>query len=160
MPALQAQETLTEGQLDMGELVDSLGFLVRLCQVRVYEDFFQDLAKYGVRPGEYSTLLMIGRNPGIRQGQLAQALSVKPAHMTKLIRGFEDRGLVERVIPDNDRRSVELSLTDAGHEFVAARKQAFIRHETRRPDTLTASELETLKHLLRKYAGINRESKS
>lgn len=143
--------------IDMREICDSIGFLTRLAQVRTYDTFFEDLGQFGLRPGEYSTLLLIARNPGIRQGILAQALCIKPAHMTKLVRTFEDRGLVERTIPDHDRRSVHLDLTDAGHAFVAQHRQAFSRHEKRLNSTLSADELRALKLLLRKYVGYDGE---
>lgn len=150
----------TEETVDMRDLAESIGFLTRLAQVRTYETFFEDLGAHGLRPGEFSTLLMISRNPGIRQGVLAQTLRIKPAHMTKLIRAFEDRGLVDRTIPDNDRRSVQLSLTPAGREFIDEHRPAFARHEINLRSTLSASELRTLKQLLRKYVGFDWEEKA
>ncbi|MFZ2100408.1 MAG: MarR family winged helix-turn-helix transcriptional regulator, partial [Oricola sp.] len=118
------------------------------------EQFFDDLGQYGLRPGEFSTLLVIANNPRIRQGVLAQKLRIKPAHMTKLIRAFEERGHVERVIPDHDRRSVELCLTEAGRDFIARHRLQFAAHEAKLPSSLTLAETDTLKRLLRKYVGI------
>lgn len=154
---LAVSEPVTEDTVDMRDLAESVGFLTRLAQVRTYETFFEDLGAHGLRPGEFSTLLLIGRNPGIRQGLLAQILRIKPAHMTKLIRAFEDRGLVERTIPDNDRRSVQLSLSDAGRAFIEDHREAFARHEINLRSTLSESELRTLKQLLRKYVGFEWE---
>ena len=154
---LAATEPVTEETVDMRDLANSVGFLTRLAQVKTYETFFEDLGAHGLRPGEYSTLLLIGRNPGIRQGLLAQILRIKPAHMTKLIRAFEDRDLVQRNIPDNDRRSVQLSLTEAGRGFIEEHRHAFAQHEINLRSTLTAEELHTLRHLLRKYVGFDTE---
>lgn len=155
--AFALNATDTEELVDMRDLTDSIGFLTRLAQVHTYEHFFEDLGNYGLRPGEFSTLLLLDRNPRIRQGVLAQALRIKPAHMTKLIRAFEERGLVERIIPDHDRRSVELALTPAGTEFVREHRPAFMKHEARNPPGLTQREVQTLKGLLRKYVGIDGE---
>ncbi|MCI5077063.1 MarR family transcriptional regulator [Oricola sp.] len=160
MPASALKEQLTEDAVDMSDLTNSVGFLTRLAQVKTYETFFEDLGEYGLRPGEYSTLLLIGRNPGIRQGVLAQTLRVKPAHMTKLIRAFEDRGHVERTIPDHDRRSVELSLTQAGRDFIEKHRTAFTKHEASLKSSLTEAELVTLKRLLRKYSGFAAEEEN
>lgn len=159
MQDLDVKDTVAD-EVDMRDLVDSLGFLTRLAQVHTYELFFEDLGDDGPRPGEFSTLILLERNPGIRQGVLAQKLRIKPAHMTKLVRAFEDRGLVERIIPDHDRRSVELALTALGRKYVAQHRPAFLEHETRKPPTLTASEIRTLKHLLRKYVGMAAEDRS
>ncbi|MAS07106.1 MAG: MarR family transcriptional regulator [Ahrensia sp.] len=154
------KEPVTEDTVDLRDLVESVGFLARLAQVHTYETFFEDLGAHGLRPGEFSTLLLIGRNPEIRQGLVAQILRIKPAHMTKLVRSFEDRGLVERTIPDHDRRSVQLSLTPAGRDFIEEHRSAFAQHEINLRSTLSGSELRTLKQLLRKYVGFDWEEKS
>jgi DNA-binding MarR family transcriptional regulator len=39
--------------------------------------------------------------------------------MTKIVRGLEARGLVERFVPDDDRRSVLLRLTPEGETLLA-----------------------------------------
>jgi DNA-binding MarR family transcriptional regulator len=160
MPDLAVNDQAPDDLVDMRDLMESVGFLTRLAQVHTYETFFEDLGAHGLRPGEFSTLLLIGRNPGIRQGVLAQTLRIKPAHMTKLIRSFEDRGLVERTIPDNDRRSVQLSLAQAGRDFIDDHRQAFAQHEINLRSSLSASELRALKQLLRKYVGFDGEETS
>ncbi|WP_370319062.1 MarR family winged helix-turn-helix transcriptional regulator [Oricola sp.] len=157
---LAVNEPLTEETADLRDLADSIGFMARLAQVHTYETFFEDLGAYGLRPGEFSTLLLIGRNPGIRQGMVAQILRIKPAHMTKLVRSFEDRQLVERTIPDHDRRSVQLSLTQSGLDFIEEHRSAFAQHEINLRSTLTAPELRTLMRLLRKYVGFDWEEES
>lgn len=161
MQEVAAARTVTRDSLvdgvDIGDLGESIGFLTRMAQLHAFEDFFEHLGGEGLRPGEYSTLLVIDRNPHIRQGVLAQALRIKPAHMTKLIRGFETRGLLTRRIPDHDRRSVELVLTEEGREFVRTHRPAFADHENRLPSQLTARETQQLKRLLRKFAGLPEE---
>lgn len=149
-----AAEPRTAG-LDIGDLTQSLGFLLRISQLKAYEAFFDDLGASGMKPGEYSILAVIARNPGVRQGLLAQSLRIKRAHMTKIIRSFEDRGLIVRHIPDDDRRSVELTLTEAGRDHCDRHRAASLAHEARRPAELTAQELATLKALLRRYASLD-----
>jgi DNA-binding MarR family transcriptional regulator len=139
---------------DLGYLSDSLGFLLRIAQLKAYESFFEDLGAAGLKPGEYSILSVIGGNPGVRQGLLGQSLRIKRAHMTKIVRSLEDRGLVTRHIPDDDRRSVELTLTAAGRDYCTHHRAAALDHESRRPAELGAEDLETLKALLRRYVGL------
>jgi DNA-binding MarR family transcriptional regulator len=69
-------------QVKVGELSQSVGFLLRLAQLRAFEDFFSDNGPRGVKPGEFSVLWVISRNPGIRQSVLGQRLMIKRAHMT------------------------------------------------------------------------------
>lgn len=144
-------------RIDLGELERSLGFLLRIAQLRNFEDFYADVAGQSLKPGEFTVLALIGRNPGVRQGRLARHLMIKRAHMTKLVRGFVERGLVTRDGSDRDRRSVELRLTAAGERFVARHAPAFEAHARKRPETLTADEHAALVGLLRRYIGL-RES--
>ncbi|MBY6089626.1 MarR family winged helix-turn-helix transcriptional regulator [Pseudooceanicola sp. 502str34] len=139
--------------VDLGDLGQSLGFLLRVAQVRVYDQFYDRFGDEDLRPGEFSMLWVMHRNPGIKQGMLAQALRIKPAHMTKTVRRFEDNGLVERQIPDSDRRSVLLRLTDKGEAFVARNRPNFLGENAYNTHDLSEEEAATLARLLRKYNG-------
>ncbi|MEW5424675.1 MarR family winged helix-turn-helix transcriptional regulator [Amorphus sp. 3PC139-8] len=142
-------------EVDLGELCRSLGFLVRLAQIRVFENYFAELGQYDMRPGEFSVLVVIGLNPGVRQGVLASKLMIKRAHITKLVRAFEDQGLVARRIPDEDRRVVELTLTRAGRAFVDERLDVLTAFDTKVPDGLTVGERDQLVLLLQKLLGLS-----
>ena len=135
-------------------LAGSLGLLLRLAQLTSFRDFFDDLGPLGVRPGEASVLMLIGSNPGVRQGVLAKRLMVKRAHMAKMMAAMERAGLVARRVPADDRRAVELRLTPKGAAEVARIRAPFLAHEARATGPLTAREAETLRRLLRKYLGI------
>ncbi|SHM63493.1 MarR family winged helix-turn-helix transcriptional regulator [Roseibium suaedae] len=144
--------------INLGGLEQSLGFLLRVSQLKVFDHFFEKLGHIGLKPGEYSVLWVISHNPGIRQGQLAQSLAIKNAHMTKLIRSFEVYGFIERRIPEEDRRSVELSLTEQGEAFVARHKPDFFGYIQSLDSPLDEGETRELIRLLAKFSGISRES--
>lgn len=141
----------------LGPLRESLGFLLRLAQLSAFRDFFEDLGPLGVRPGELSVLLLIGENPGIRQGVLARRLMIKRAHMTKMVRSLENAGLVRRTVPASDRRSAELWLTERGRLRVAELREPFLAHERRPAPGLTRAEEAQLRELLRRYLGLAAE---
>lgn len=147
--------TRTASPVAVGELGQSLGFLLRLAQLQSFEDFFSAHGPQGLKPGEFSVLFVIHRNPGIRQSALGQRLMIKRAHMTKLIRAFEDRGLVSRRIPDEDRRAIELTLTDAGIAALDTASGAFFAYEETTGAPLTLIERDRLVALLRKFTGID-----
>lgn len=105
---------VADDDFKLGRIGNSLGFLLRLAQIDAFDRFFAegDLAELG--PGKISILQGVTLNPGVRQGVLAQALRIKRAHMTKIIRAMEGDGLVRSAVPPEDRRSVSLWLTEAG----------------------------------------------
>ncbi|MDF0602540.1 MarR family transcriptional regulator [Psychromarinibacter sp. C21-152] len=153
MPAA-AVELSDDETLEFGELMRSPGFLLRLAQVQSFDLFFDRLAKHGLKPGEFTVLWVIGLNPGLRQGVAARKLRIKPAHMTKLVQRMVTGGYVERTVPDTDRRSVRLQLTQKGEAFVAKHRAAFLEfHEAERLD-LSEDEFDTLMRLLAKLTGI------
>lgn len=142
--------------VDLGELEDSLGFLLRIAQLKVFADFYNRIGTLDLRPGEFSVLWVISRNPGVKQGLLAETLRIKPAHMTKIVRRFEDQGIVAREIPDHDRRSVSLSLTAQGRDWVAAMRPTFFGVDSYHDHSLSVRETRELTRLLRRYAGLGR----
>ncbi|MBO3758621.1 MarR family transcriptional regulator [Ciceribacter sp. L1K22] len=147
------------GDVKVGELTNALGFLLRLAQLQSFDDFFSGNGPRGVKPGEFSVLWVIGQNPGIRQSVLGQRLMIKRAHMTKLIRAFEDNGLVSRRIPDEDRRAVELTLTAKGEGEIARTAPGFFAYEEKSGAPLTSKERSQLVSLLRKFVGIEEEDR-
>ena len=144
--------------LSLGELEHSLGFLLRMAQIRAFERFFDAFGELDLRPGEFSVLWVIRRNPGVRQGMLAETLGIKPAQMTKMIRRLEVQGRVSRIIPDDDRRSVRLFLTKAGEQFAEAHKDAFFGHDDYHNHGLSETECRQLAELLRRYSGLETEA--
>lgn len=143
-----------QSEVEIGKLDGAVGFLLRMAQLKVYEQFFADDAELVMKPGEFSVLWVMSCNPGIRQSALGNRLMIKRAHMTKLIRAFEDQGLVSRRVPDEDRRAVELTLTAEGADLVERTSRWFFRHEERIGANLAAEERDQLVHLLRKFIGI------
>ena len=141
--------------LSHGMLDDDLGFHCRLAQLHFFSSFFEDLGGFGVTPAYLSALMTIAENPGVRQGVLAEALMIKRSAMTKLMRGLEDGGLISRVSPRSDLRSVELTLTPAGQDLVARARPLMEGQNERATPMLSPGERQLLMALLKKIAGRN-----
>lgn len=142
-------------QVDIGSMNQSIGFLLRMAQLHVYEHFFDELGDHDIRPGEHSVLVLIQRNPGIRQGVLAQRLRIKRAHMTKLVRAMEMQGLVARSIPDSDRRAVELRLTGEGEKIVARNVELVQQNDETLTSRLSNEQTLELHRLLQIFTGLD-----
>jgi DNA-binding MarR family transcriptional regulator len=86
------------------------------------------------RPGELSAaqvraLFQLERGEACTAGELAKRADLSPASMTAMLDQLEHGGMIERRRSDKDRRQVIVSLTDAGHETLAA-KRAKIEQRT------------------------------
>src|SRR3712207_9375860 len=66
-------------------LADSPSFLVRLAQLRAFDEFHQQFAGLGVTPAGFSVLTLIVANPGVRPGAIAEELRVKPSNVAALV---------------------------------------------------------------------------
>lgn len=143
-----------QSEVNLGRLDSALGFLLRIAQLKTQSRFFEDGASYGFKPGEFTVLWVISLNPGIRQSVLGQQLMIKRAHMTKLVRSFEDRHLVTRRIPDDDRRAVELTVSPEGAAKLTEVEKWFFDFEGRVGAPLSRAEVDQLNGLLRKFLGI------
>ncbi|WP_010140779.1 MarR family winged helix-turn-helix transcriptional regulator [Oceanicola sp. S124] len=136
----------------------SLGFLLRVAQLRSFSHFFTVLADENIRPGEATVLDLVRENPGIRQGAVSKTLKIKRAQMSKMVREMEASGLISRRVPPEDRRSVELRLTPEGAARIAQITTHFPEVEKRTVKRLTPGEARELRRLLIKMAGFE-ESK-
>lgn len=78
------------------------------------------LDRHGLSPTAWSLLGAVAHSPnGIRLVELAERLAVKAPFVTAMANELVERGLVERVQHQFDRRAKLLTLTKKGRQFVA-----------------------------------------
>ena len=121
--------------------------------MQVFQSFYEALAQYGIKPGEFTVLRVIGLNPGTRQGMIARALKIKPAHMTKLIQRMAEAGYVKRTVPPNDRRSVTLALTVVVQGFITKHAALLTQFELKERAGLSDTEYSQFTGLLQRFIG-------
>jgi DNA-binding MarR family transcriptional regulator len=95
-------------------LAESPAFLVRLAQLRAFDEFHRNFAGLGVTPAGFSVFALIVANPGIRPGAIAEELRVKPSNVAVLVNGLVSAGLVRREADQAELRASLLHPTPAG----------------------------------------------
>lgn len=60
---------------------------------------------------------IVGRNPGIGAGELAEVLHVHPSTLTGVLARLVERRLVERIVDADDGRRIRLELTPGGRDI-------------------------------------------
>jgi len=132
-------------------LLDSLvGYSIRRGQISFYDDFFKAVNEPSITPLRFSTLVIIGANPGLRQVQISDLFGVARPGATSLIDYWEKKGCVERRVGDKDRRSYGIYLTKKGSEDLENLQNIVKAHEDHMTRNLSNSERETLMDLLKK----------
>ena len=118
--------------IELGELSDLLGYTLKRAQLRVFDDFLRCVATLQLTPAQFSVLLLLDRNPGRNQTEIASTLGIQRPNFVAMLDSLEDRGLCQRSRSPQDRRSHVLMLTEKGRTVLArAKKLISTRHEAR-----------------------------
>ncbi|GLZ48333.1 MarR family transcriptional regulator [Actinomycetospora sp. NBRC 106375] len=67
---------------------------------------------------QYRALVVLAQRGRMRPAELATALAVTPPTCTRMCGRLETKGLVVRERPADDRRAVDVSLSEAGRDLV------------------------------------------
>jgi DNA-binding MarR family transcriptional regulator len=90
--------------------------------IRQFLQFSEDAARHEeLEPQQHQMLLVIRASEdsaGPTVGDVAQQLFIRHHSAVGLADRLEERGLIERARPDEDRRHVRLRLTDRGGEIL------------------------------------------
>ena len=125
-------------------LADQPGFVMRQASVAVWNDLVATLATVELKPQSYAALLIIHTSPGCKQQNIADALGIARPNLVALIDALVERGLVERGVNSEDRRSYALTLTDAGRALLDRGRAAHRLHEQRLSEVLSTEEAAAL----------------
>ena len=139
--------------LQLGELSELLGYSLKRAQLRIFEDFLRCVAPLQLTPAQFSVLLLLDKNPGRNQTEIANTLGILRPNFVAMLDGLESRDLCTRVRSTNDRRSHVLLLTDKGKAVLArAKKLVATKHEARLNELLGAANRAALLAMLTRIA--------
>lgn len=110
---------------------EGIGYWLRRAQQTVLHDFSETFVPYDLRPAEFSLLMLLANQPGIKQSDAAEILGIQRANFVALVDALQQRGLAERRKPDSDRRVQSLFLTRQGTDFVVETSGKWRQHEGR-----------------------------
>jgi DNA-binding MarR family transcriptional regulator len=110
------------------------------------------LADIGLYPGQESILKALADGDGRTMGDLAQALSVRPPTVTKMVSRLSAEGLVERRGSNGDARLAHVYLTEEGRTRAAQIDAVWRRLEKQSLAGLDDKDRKRLRKLLRSVA--------
>jgi len=139
--------------IKLGELSELLGYSLKRAQLKVFDDFIRCVAPLQLTPAQFSVLLLLERNPGRNQTEIASTLGILRPNFVSMLDGLESHELCVRMRSTNDRRSHVLVLTDKGRSILArARKLVVSKHEARLNEVLGPENRIALLAMLDKIA--------
>ncbi|MCK6433512.1 MAG: MarR family transcriptional regulator [Burkholderiaceae bacterium] len=130
----------------------SLGYTLRLAQVRLYGLFFEMLGDLGLTPARVTALSIIATDKDMNQARLARSLDIAGPSALKMVDALEAAGLICRLAVEGDRRRYALALTASGRDTIELLRQRLAEYEERIAAALSPAEREQLIALLNRTA--------
>jgi DNA-binding MarR family transcriptional regulator len=137
-------------------LASAPGFLLSWNGQRIARNFAAALEPLGLRPQHFGVLTLIDTNPGSAQRELGEGSMIDASTMVAVIDELEELGLAERRPHPDDRRKRAVYLTAKGRRTLQRARAAAMKTAQELFAPLGEGELETLRRLLRKLAGVER----
>ena len=93
---------------------DGIGFLLQRVRMEILEDLDKELAPLDITSAQFVILVRLSEEHINSPSGLCRGVSYDPGAMTRMIDRLEKKGLVRRVRRADDRRKVDLELTEEG----------------------------------------------
>lgn len=146
--ASQLRSGETKSRLAASELAGSIGFLLRLANGVAMGQLGQRFETLGMRQSLYSVMLIIHENPGLKQQEVGQTLSIQQPNLVSLVNELVNEGLVQRTINADDRRSYSLVLTPTGRQRLTQANRAHAENERRLAEAIAPLTVEQFRAAL------------
>ena len=154
----EALDATSEIKINPGILPNLLGYKLRIAQISVFKSFIMTFKHLDIRPIQFSIMVIIQANPGLKQSDLSAALAVKRTNMVALLDTLEKRELIKREVSTLDRRAHCLYLTAEGTKFLTEMLEIHDNRERQIEDALGIDGKKQLMELLSKLVAANRTS--
>ncbi len=108
------------------------------------------IRELGLTPPQFDVISTLGNTPGMPLCKLAEKTLITKGTLTGVLDRLENKGLLKRIVPPENRRSFIAVLTPEGEKMF---KKAFPAHGAyleKRLGKLSAEELETIRSALEK----------
>jgi DNA-binding MarR family transcriptional regulator len=141
-----------QSELDATGLMHLVGYAASRASIELKKVFARHLGPLDLKAVEFSILVLVAHNDEVNQKQIGQALDVSPPNMAVTLDRMVERGWVERVRSEKDRRAMIIHLTKKGRELVARAEKIAATMEEDALKRLSSAERALLLELLFKVA--------
>jgi DNA-binding MarR family transcriptional regulator len=126
----------------------SVGYLLARARTRLARALDVELAEHGITHAQGSIILMLASGRFSTAAELARELYVDSASMTRIVDRLQKRGMLVRMPRIDDRRIIDLRLTDEGQRLGRTLPELYARVLNRSFEKFSAEEIRLLRSLL------------
>ncbi len=125
------------------------GFLVARIARRMRQAVDAEMRLVGLTEATWRPLMYLRTlGDGVRQKELATALSIEGPSLVRVLDNLERRGLIERREDESDRRARGIHLTRAGRELAVRAARIGASFQTRLLNGVPLADLDTCERVL------------
>ncbi|MDB6062069.1 MAG: hypothetical protein JWM78_2172 [Verrucomicrobiaceae bacterium] len=140
-------------QLEGYRLSESLGYLLKRTVAMFSNALDQELSRYDLTHQQFSILMILSECNCSTAADLARETCGDTGAITRMLDRLEAKGIVNRVRSQDDRRVINIELSDAGKQLVEKLPAVPINVMNRHLQGFDRSELETMKNCLHRLLG-------
>lgn len=137
-----------EGDEEIGEIRNIVGFHIRLAHGAVYRHFTETFSHLELTQKQVSVLWLIDDHPDIAQTDLAHRMRMDRATTMAIVNRLQERGYLVRGKSASDRRKQTLNLTNRGRKALVVAKEAIAEHEKWLKSRFSEKEVRSLIEML------------
>ena len=113
-----------------------------------YSEVF--VRQYDLTPAQFDVIATLGNTTGLSMGDIGEKTLITKGTLTGVVDRLEKKGLIERKVPPENRRSIVVKLTPDGEKMFEQIFPAHIADMKQHFEILNPSELELLQVLLKR----------
>lgn len=136
-------------EMDLGELPEILGYLLRIAARASDRQVLPVLAANGFTRAEITTLMIIAYNPNRSLQEITTAVGVEMPATQRLVNALRKKGYVTQSRPDYDKRITQYQITPSGLEQAERMKDLSNEKDRKLMNGLSEAEKKELFRLLR-----------
>lgn len=137
-----------DGDEDIGEIGNIVGFHIRLAHGAVYRHFTETFQHVDLTQKQVSVLWLVDDHDDIAQTDLAKRMRMDRATTMAIVNRLQARGYLVRGKSKTDGRKQTLNLTEAGKAALIEAKAAILEHEAWLKGRFTEQEVAQLVEML------------
>lgn len=148
-PDADREACIVPFELEGVDELSSRVFLAFMRTLRLHRQLMiRTMAEHGAHPGQAMCLHLLEANEGITQRDLAEALYLARPTVSRMLRGMEGAGLVDRSPDARDQRLTHVHLTSAGRDLARELRSVAAAHVGETIGSLPKSDRAELARLL------------
>lgn len=95
----------------------SFHYMLMASHMELQKQVFTQLKDTDLTPGQPKILDYLMHKDGVNQREIADCCRIEPASVTAILGGMEQKGLIQRKPVENDRRTLQVRLTERGRQL-------------------------------------------